>query len=49
MKGFFFFFLLIIIAVFSYWEYQAVKSYFPNMTLFEYFILGDKIRITPRD
>lgn len=28
-------------------EYQAVKKFYPDLTFFEYFLLGDKIRITP--
>jgi len=28
-------------------EYEAVKKYYPNLTMWEYFILNDKLRITP--
>jgi len=28
-------------------EYEAVKKHYPNMTFYEYIILGNKIRITP--
>jgi len=29
-------------------EYEAVKNYYPDLTFWEYFLISDKIRITPR-
>jgi len=28
-------------------QYQAVKPYYPNMSRWEYFLLSEKLRITP--
>jgi len=28
-------------------QYQAVKKYYPSLTIWEYLILQDKLRITP--
>jgi len=39
---------LLFFSVF-YYEYTCVKKYYPNMTITEYFILSDKIRITPNE
>lgn len=34
-------------GIYFYTEYQAVKKYYPKITLMEYLILSDKLRITP--
>jgi predicted membrane protein len=28
-------------------EYEAVKKFYPDLTFWDYVILGDKLRITP--
>ena len=30
-------------------EYQVVKKYYPDMTLLEYVLINEKLRITPKD
>ncbi len=36
-----------IILCISLVQFSAIKKYYPDMTLFEYMIIGSKIRITP--
>ncbi len=43
--------LLCVFIYIGYWfaqeEYKAIKKYYPELTFWEYFILHDKLRITP--
>lgn len=46
--------LIIALLIVLWWftfnaEYEAVRRYYPGLTKWEYFFLGDKIRITPDD
>lgn len=34
-------------ALSYYYEYQAVKKYYPKISFVDYVILSDKLRITP--
>jgi len=41
---------IIALIIGYYWtqaEFNAVKKYYPDLTMWEYFILNDKLRITP--
>jgi predicted membrane protein len=44
--------LLFLALVFGYLytqaEYEAVKKFYPDLTFWDYVILGDKLRITPK-
>jgi hypothetical protein len=40
------FIILISACAFNY-EYQQLKKYFPGLTIWEYMILKDKLRIVP--
>ena len=43
--------MLLLALVFGYLytqaEYEAVKKFYPDLTFWDYIILGDKLRITP--
>lgn len=47
VKVFIAFFLAITAYLACNVEYQAIKKYYPSLTLWEYFFLKDKLRITP--
>lgn len=46
------FFLVMMCCVGAFWlfneNYQAVRKYYPEMSMWDYFILSDKLRITPQ-
>lgn len=40
-------FLTMLGALMIYYEYSAIKKYYPEMSFTDFIFLGDKIRITP--
>ena len=45
--------VIMLALVFAVWffetQYQAVRKYYPGMSRWDYFILQDKLRITPEE
>ena len=53
MVGYIFIFPLVLCMVFLFgWfvneQYQATKKHFPEMTFWEYLLIGNSVRITPK-